>query len=133
MVVGLKDKKLSEQLQLDFKLTLEKAVTKARQSETVKKQQTFLQGHKSELQPANVDCISKGKGKDLHIKGKDQKKSPKPKHASDETAEAKRPRCLGLPHAKRLVQQEIQSAIRVLKWISGQNLANLAQTREWLK
>ena len=39
IVVGLKDKKLSEQLQLDSKLTLEKAITKSRQSETVKKQQ----------------------------------------------------------------------------------------------
>jgi len=44
IVVGLKDKKLSEQLHLDSQLTLEKAVAKARQSETVKKQQTILQG-----------------------------------------------------------------------------------------
>ena len=45
IVVGIKDKKLSEQLQLDSKLTLERAITKTktRQSETVKKQQTFLQ------------------------------------------------------------------------------------------
>ena len=42
--MGLKDKKLSEKLQLDSKLTLEKAVTQARQSETVKKQQDILQG-----------------------------------------------------------------------------------------
>ena len=34
IVVGIKDKKLSEQLQLDSKLTLEKAITKTRQSET---------------------------------------------------------------------------------------------------
>ena len=37
IVEGSKDKKLSEKLQLDSKLTLEKAVTQARQSETVKK------------------------------------------------------------------------------------------------
>ena len=37
IVVGIKDKKLSEQLQLDSKLTLEKAITKTRQSKTVKK------------------------------------------------------------------------------------------------
>ena len=37
IVVGIKDKKLSEQLQLDSKLTLEKAITKTRQSETVRK------------------------------------------------------------------------------------------------
>ena len=44
IAVGLKDKKLSKKLQLDSKLTLEKAVTQARQSETVKKQQDILQG-----------------------------------------------------------------------------------------
>ena len=63
-MVGIKDKRLSEQLQLDSKLTLEKAITKTRQSETVKKQQTFLQETKSDPPPANVDRLSKGKGKD---------------------------------------------------------------------
>ena len=48
IVLGLKDKKLSEHLQVDPYLTLEKAVTKVRQSKTVKKPQTFLQGNKSE-------------------------------------------------------------------------------------
>ena len=32
IVVGIKDKKLSEQLQLDSKLTLEKAITKLNQA-----------------------------------------------------------------------------------------------------
>ena len=36
IVVGLRDKKLSKQLQMDSALTLEKAVTRARQSEAVK-------------------------------------------------------------------------------------------------
>ncbi len=39
LVVGLRDKRLSEQLQLDPELTLEKAINRARQSEQVKKQQ----------------------------------------------------------------------------------------------
>ena len=54
----LKDKKLSEKLQLDSKLTLEKAVTQARQSETVKKQQDILQGTQPDPPSANVDKIS---------------------------------------------------------------------------
>jgi len=58
-VVGIKDKKLSEKLQLDSKLTVEKAITKARQSETVKKQQPFLQETKSDPPPAHVDRLSK--------------------------------------------------------------------------
>ncbi|KAI4879857.1 hypothetical protein NFI96_004001 [Prochilodus magdalenae] len=45
LVVGLRDKKLSEQLQLDSELTLEKAVTRARQSEQVKNQQNLLKSN----------------------------------------------------------------------------------------
>ena len=42
IVVGLLDKKLSEKLQMDSELTLEKAVTIAKQSEAVKQQQSTL-------------------------------------------------------------------------------------------
>ncbi len=42
LVVGLIDKKLSEQLQLDPELTLQKAVARVRQSEQIKKQQEML-------------------------------------------------------------------------------------------
>ena len=52
--MGLKDKKLSEKLQLDSKLTLEKAVTQTRQSETVKKQQDILQGTQPDPPSASV-------------------------------------------------------------------------------
>ena len=44
LVVGLRDAKLSEKLQLNSELTLEKAVNQARQSEAVKKQQHILRG-----------------------------------------------------------------------------------------
>ena len=44
LVVGLRDAKLSEKLQLDPDLTLETALTKARQHEAVHKQQAFLRG-----------------------------------------------------------------------------------------
>jgi len=75
-VVGIKDKKLSEWLQLDSKLTLEKAIIKNRQLETVKKQQTLLQETKSDLPPAHADRSSKGKGKDYKEDIKKKKKSP---------------------------------------------------------
>ena len=42
IVVGIRNAALSEKLQLDAELTLEKAVTYVRQSETVKQQQTLL-------------------------------------------------------------------------------------------
>ena len=44
IVVGLRDARLSEKLQMDPELTLEKAVSAARQSEAVKKQQAVVRG-----------------------------------------------------------------------------------------
>ncbi len=44
IVVGIRDAKLSERLQLDADLTLEKAITKVRQSAAVKTQQPILRG-----------------------------------------------------------------------------------------
>ena len=100
IVVGLKDKKLSEKLQLDSKLTLEKAVTQARQSETVKKQQDILQGTQPDPPSANVDQILKKRGKGG--KGKDQKdKPPKNSKLAGKTPETKCTRCLGKPHSKQ--------------------------------
>lgn len=99
-MVGIKDNKLSEQLQLDSKLTSEKAITKTRQSETVKKQQMFLQESKSDPPPAHVGRLSKGKGKDSK---EDMKKTKKPtKSKNGETPGAQCSRCLGQLHPKRL-------------------------------
>ena len=53
LVVGLRDHKLSEKLQLDAELTLEKALAKAKQHEAVRAQQPVLRGHKSE----SVDVV----------------------------------------------------------------------------
>ena len=94
IVVGIKDKKLSEQLQLDSKLTLEKAITKTMQSET------FLQETKSDPPPAHVDRLSKGKGKDSKQDMKKKKKPPNSKNGK--TPEAQCSRCLGQLHPKRL-------------------------------
>lgn len=44
IVVGVQDRKLSEKMQLDAKLTFESATAMARQSETVKNQQDALHG-----------------------------------------------------------------------------------------
>ena len=42
IVVGIKDSKLSEKLQMDNELTLEKAISLARNSESIKQQQTTV-------------------------------------------------------------------------------------------
>ena len=44
IVVGIRNAQLSEKLQLDYELTLEKAVTQVRQSEAIKQQQPLLRG-----------------------------------------------------------------------------------------
>lgn len=54
IVVGLRDHRLSEKLQLDAELTLEKATTQARQHETVKAQQSVVRGQKQE---SSMDAV----------------------------------------------------------------------------
>ena len=62
IVVGLQNRELSEKLQLDPNLTLEKATNLARQRETVKQQQNILDGGFKST-PAHVDGIAKGKSR----------------------------------------------------------------------
>ncbi|XP_062855259.1 uncharacterized protein K02A2.6-like [Trichomycterus rosablanca] len=58
LVVGLRDTKLSEQLQMDPELTLVKAVTRARQSEQIKKQQEMLKSHfKADASNTQLDSV----------------------------------------------------------------------------
>ena len=62
LVVGLKDTKLAERLQLDPELTLEKAVNQTRQSEAVKKQQVLLRDDQSSHGvKETVDAVHKSK------------------------------------------------------------------------
>ena len=60
IVVGPRNHDLSEKLQLDPKLTLEKAMNLARQRETVKQQQSILVGG-FQSKSADVNSIVKGK------------------------------------------------------------------------
>ena len=99
IVVGLADKKLSEHLQLKSNLTLQEAITKARQSEAVKKQQSILQGNKSELPPANVDRISNYKGQ--AARERNLRRMPRPKNTAERTNKAKCSWCLGSRHPKQ--------------------------------
>ena len=64
IVVGLQDVKLSEKLQMDSSLTLQTAINKARQNESVKKQQEILRSGSTDP-PASpeVDEVNEAKGK----------------------------------------------------------------------
>ena len=98
IVVGLRNHDLSEKLQLDPKLTLEKAMNLARQRETVKQQQSILVGG-FHSKSAEVDFIAKGKPRrKKHEKLKEKippSATPQSKHQS------KCPRCLGSFHPKK--------------------------------
>lgn len=58
IVVGIRDSKMSEKLQLDPNLTLEKAVAQVRQREAVQKQQSVV---RDESGTTSVDAIHKGR------------------------------------------------------------------------
>ena len=62
LVVGFRDTRLAERLQLHPELTLEKAVNQARQSEAVKKQQVLLRDDQSSHRVKDtVDAVHKSK------------------------------------------------------------------------
>ena len=60
LVVGVRDASLSLKLQMDSELTLEKAVSIARQSETIKKQQMELRGGQPEAKGPHVNAVRTG-------------------------------------------------------------------------
>ena len=61
LVVGLRDASLSEKLQLDAELTLDKAVTRVHQDETVKKHQSVLRGEGAVKPEAPVGTVHKAR------------------------------------------------------------------------
>ena len=68
IVVGLQDISLSEKLQLDPDLTLEKAVTAARQKEAVKQQQSTVRSQSASTLAASVDAMQAEHQKQPHTK-----------------------------------------------------------------
>ncbi len=63
LVVGIRDARLSEKLQLDSELTLEKAVTQVRQAEAIKLQQPLLRGGGSQKPDTQVGTVQEGSGR----------------------------------------------------------------------
>ncbi len=63
LVVGLADRRLSERMQLDYELRLDKAIAMARQSEEVKRQQAALRSASDTVaaDASSVDRVFKGK------------------------------------------------------------------------
>ena len=92
IVVGLRDKALSEKLQLESSLTLEKAINQARQKELIRQQQGIIRPRES---PVNVDRINvKGQNKQSLFKQKQYSKS------DQSNVDQNCGRCGGPPHKR---------------------------------
>ena len=100
IVVGLRNKQLSEKLQLDPDLTLEKAMAKAKQSEEVKKQQSVIHP-KSPTSGHNIDNISKNRPRGPQRRDEKQQ-FPRGSKLSKFADKPKCMRCLGDPHSRKL-------------------------------
>ena len=74
LVVGLRNEKLSEKLQIDASLTLEKAVQQARQSESAKKQQGVIRS--SHIPSSNVETLEEKQAKSGRPRGSHKPKQP---------------------------------------------------------
>lgn len=95
IVVGIKDRRLSERLQLDPKLTLEAATQQVKQSELVKSQQGIVHGTMNE--PIKIDRVAKPRPA--------QKKKAIQTHQSNKPPQQNKqkscPRCLGEFHYQK--------------------------------
>jgi hypothetical protein len=95
IVVGIRDKALSEKLQLEADLTLEKAVNFARQKETVRKQQGFLPGDRKQ----QIDYV--GVGKFAKIRKNEKSNFNEQDKSQRHKGNGKCSRCLGPMHPKK--------------------------------
>ena len=66
LVVGIRDNSLSERLQMDAELTLEKAMKTIRQREAVHEQQMVLSGGERTNEPGNLDEVNHKKQNSRH-------------------------------------------------------------------
>ena len=102
IVLGIRDKNLSERLQLDSELTLSKAINAVRPKEVVKKQQNLMSFKAFSAQPT-IDAVksskqrnpSRGKSADV-----DSRYNKSEKNQNKQSA-TKCERCSGPPHQKQ--------------------------------
>ena len=98
LAVGIRNKALSEKMQLTEDLTLEKAIDMAVQKELVSKQNKDLQFHNG--QKPSVSALKKGQGKGHKPKYQKQK-SDNPDNPNHETFQSPCPKCNNLQHFTR--------------------------------
>ncbi|UYV78845.1 K02A2.6-like [Cordylochernes scorpioides] len=91
IVVGVRDKALSERMQLDSELTLEKAVKMVRQQEAVRQQQVDLQ------RPSTSQKVNQVKFNSKNLSPKQQQQPSRKKEKSAKTR-SRCPKCGGFTH-----------------------------------
>ncbi|UYV71423.1 K02A2.6-like, partial [Cordylochernes scorpioides] len=91
IVVGVRDKALSERMQLDSELTLEKAVNMVRQQEAVRQQQVDLQ------RPSTSQKVNQVKFNSKNFSPKQQQQPSRKKEKSAKTR-SRCPKCGGFTH-----------------------------------
>ena len=84
LVVGICDSSLSEKLQLDPALTLEKAKKAIRQSEAVHEQQKMLKGNSKPTAEYDLDAMQHRQQSNRCITIRDSDKIPTPTEVKDE-------------------------------------------------
>ena len=100
LVVGLRDEALSQQLQMDSGLTLEKAKTKARQREAIGEQQRVLKGASALGDSTSLEEIqSRRRQRGPGPNSSSTKKQPRRKNPAQKEA-AKCTRCGKEPHLR---------------------------------
>jgi len=102
IVVGLRDPKLSERLQLDPDLTLEKAIAQVRQTEQVHRQQTELRNNFATSGPTtSADAVKAGSNW-RHKRPQKQKNTPQQRKFTTGSASRQTEchRCGGNPHPR---------------------------------
>ena len=120
LVVGLRDTRLAERLQLDPELTLEKAVNQARQSEAVKKQQVLLRDDQSSYgAKETVDAVHKSK---LYRK-KEQQKRKDQGHTATQALHGLAPKCK-LINMHELINKSTNHYVTLLPCKNGANVNN---------
>ena len=128
IVVGLLNGKISEKLHLDPDLTLTKAIYKARQSESVKKQQVLMRNDFKESDEINAGELTKRvdfvkgreKGKQKFKPHVNQKASKEKGHATSTTKSQRCERCGNHQDIqKEIVRRDNQFAANVQKKATG--------------
>ncbi|UYV81698.1 hypothetical protein LAZ67_20002018 [Cordylochernes scorpioides] len=94
IVVGVRDKALSERMQLDSELTLEKAVKMVRQQESVRQQQVDLQ------RPSTSQKVNQVKFNSKKQSPKQQQQPSRKKEKSAKTR-SRCPKCGGFTHRRK--------------------------------